>query len=332
MTTPLILDVDTGVDDAVALLYACASGDEVELIGATCVMGNVTVDQATRNTIEVLALAGRDDVEVARGAERPLVGDHQTYPVVHGPEGLGHHVPRERRPPSDRVAARLIVDAARERPGEILLVATGPLTNVAIALAEEPGLPDLLKGFALMGGAFARSGNATPAAEANIWMDPDAAQVVFRAFSGVRPERLPIGVGLDVTERALMSPDHLERACSPAPDSPLAAFLRDAVTFYMDFYGRERPGVVGAYMHDPLALAIAMDPSLARLVSTRVEVETGGRWTQGMTVADLRGLRHSPWQIGWEAEDNVRVALDLDEPAFTERLVERLRSLVAARA
>lgn len=326
-TTPLILDVDTGVDDALALLYACAS-PEVELIAATCVMGNVTIAQAVRNTLWVLDLAGRPDVEVAEGAGRPLVRDHEPFPVVHGSEGLGlvtPSAPTDR--PSERSAATLIADIARARPGEVQLVATGPLTNVAIAIAEEPDLPNLLRGFTLMGGAFAQGGNTTPAAEANIWMDPDAAQAVFRGFAGAAEEKLPICVGLDVTERVVLTPADLDAICGDATDDPIATFLRDAVPFYMDFYATTR-GLEGACMHDPLAVAVAIDPTLVTLRTTRVEVETDGRWTLGETVADLLGLRRSPWPVGWENDDNARVALDVDERAFTDRFVQRLRSLV----
>ena len=136
-------------------------------------MGNVDVDHTTENTLAVLELCGYADVEVAKGAGRPLVRDHMAFPVVHGARGLGEaELPPASRAPSDRDAARLLVETARERPGEVLLVATGPLTNVALALSEEPALPDLLKGFAIMGGAFDHQGNVTPAAEANIWVDP----------------------------------------------------------------------------------------------------------------------------------------------------------------
>jgi purine nucleosidase len=327
--TPLILDVDTGVDDALALLYACAS-PEVELIGATCVMGNVTVAQAVRNTLHVLEVAGRGDVEVAEGAAKPLVRDHEPFPVVHGPEGVGLVTPpTPARAPSERSAAELIVATARSRPGEVQLVATGPLTNVAIAVAAEPDLPNLLGGFAIMGGAFARAGNTTPAAEANIWMDPDAAQAVFRGFAGAAEPKLPLCVGLDVTERAVLRRDDLGAILEPAPGAPVAAFLRDAVPFYMDFYASTR-GLDGACMHDPLAVAAAIDPTLVTLQTTRVEVETDGRWTVGETVADLLGLRRSPWPVGWEVDDNARVALDIDERAFSERFVGRLRALVEA--
>jgi purine nucleosidase len=328
---PLILDVDTGVDDALALLYAVGS-PEVELIGATCVMGNVSVEQATENTLAVLEVAGLGDVEVATGAARPLVRDHVPFPVVHGDRGLGRAAPD---PPaasaSSRSAVELIVGSARERPGEVLLVATGPLTNVATALREEPRLPELLRGFALMGGAFARGGNVTPAAEANIWVDPDAAAEVFAAFSGAADDRLPICVGLDVTERAVLRRAGLDEICAPAPSSALGRLIDEATSFYMDFY-LAVAGEDGCRLHDPLALAIAIDPSLARLETTRVEVETGGRWTLGETVADLTGIRGSPWAVGWEPEGNARVALDVDEDAFLERFTERLRGLVEARS
>jgi purine nucleosidase len=326
---PLILDVDTGVDDALAILYALAS-PEVTLIAATTVMGNVDVDHTTENTLAVLELCGYADVEVARGAGRPLVRDHMAFPIVHGARGLGEaELPPASRAPSDRDGARLLVETARERPGEVLLVATGPLTNVALALSEEPALPDLLKGFAIMGGAFDHQGNVTPAAEANIWVDPEAAQAVFRGFAGAPEAKLPVGVGLDVTERVKLDRDGVNEMCAAAPDSTLAAFLQGSVPFYIEFY--ERYGSSdGASMHDPLALAIAIDPSLATLQTTRVEVETDGTWTRGATVTDLRGIRRSPWPTGWMPEDNARVAIDVDAPAFMTRFVGRLAALVEA--
>ena len=328
---PTILDVDTGVDDALALLYAVASR-ELELIGATSVMGNISVEQATENTLAVLEAAGRGDVEVAQGAARPLGRDHIPFPVVHGERGLGRaDPPPPAGRPSTRSAVELIVGSARERPGEVLLIATGPLTNVALALREESHLPDLLGGFALMGGAFARGGNVTPAAEANIWVDPQAADEVFTAFSGADDTRLPICVGLDVTERAVMRRPDLDAVCAPAPDSPLGRLIEGATSFYMDFYAAV-VGEDGCRLHDPLAVAIAIDESLARLATTRVEVETDGRWTMGETVADLAGVRGSPWPVGWEPESNARVALEVAAEEFMDRFVERVRSLVEARA
>jgi purine nucleosidase len=328
---PLILDVDTGVDDALALLYAVAS-PEVDLIAATCVMGNAGIDDIVANTLAVLEIAGRGDVEVARGAGRPLVRDHTPFPIVHGERGLGRADPLPAvRAPSERDAARLLVETARERPGEVLLVATGPLTNIALALGQEPDLPDLLRGLAIMGGAFAHAGNVTPPAEANIWVDPEAAAAVFRGFSGAPPAKLPVCAGLDVTERVRMTHEDVASVIEPSRDAPVARLLREAVPFYIEFYETwGEPG--GAAMHDPLALAIAIDPALATLVTTRVEVETEGTWTHGETVADLRNRRLSPWAMGWEQDDNARVALEVDAAAFLDRFLGRLRSLVEAQS
>ncbi len=182
-----------------------------------------------------------------------------------------------------------------------------------------------------MGGAFDHIGNVTPSAEANIWWDPEAASAVFRAFSGAPEDKLPICVGLDVTEQVRMTYADVEAVTGSAPDSPVGRLIREAVPFYIEFY--ERWGdLKGAAMHDPLALAVAIDPSLASLQTTRVEVETGGTWTRGATVTDLRGIRRSPWPGGWMPEDNARVALDVDAPAFMDRFTERLRSLVEAGA
>jgi purine nucleosidase len=327
MAIPLILDVDTGIDDALAIAYALAS-PEAELIACGTVMGNVTIDQATRNTLVVLEAAGASGVEVAEGAARPLVNDHEPFPVVHGEEGLGRAVlPVPSGEASDRSAAEMLVARARDLPGRVLLVATGPLTNVALALGLEPSLPDLLGGFAWMGGAYARGGNATPAAEANAWVDPDAAAAVFRAFAGRSADGLPIGVGLDVTERVKLTAAQLASIVAAAPGSRLATLLGDAVPSYLEFSDRHgSPG--GASMHDPLAVAIAIDPGLATLVGTRVEIETDGTWTRGMTVADLEGIRHSPWPVGWETEENARVALEVEADTFMGRFLERITTLV----
>jgi purine nucleosidase len=271
-------------------------------------------------------------VEVARGAARPLVREHVPFPIVHGELGLGRAAPP---PPtatvSPRPAVELLVTTARERPGEVLLVATGPLTNVALAIREEPRLPELLGGFGLMGGAYAHVGNVTPAAEANVWVDPLAAAEVFTAFAGVDEDRLPICVGLDVSERAVLRRFDLDAVCAAAPDSLLGRLIDDATSYYLEFYASV-VGEDGCQLHDPLALAIAIDPSLATLTTTRVEVEVDGRWTLGETVADLTGIRGSPWPVGWQPEANARVALDLDEELFLKRFVERVGGLVEARA
>jgi purine nucleosidase len=327
---PAILDVDTGVDDMVALLLAAAS-PEVELVAATCVMGNAHVSKVVRNTLHVLELAGLGDVEVAAGADRPLAQPWEPFPVVHGNEGLGAYEPPEPdRAPSDRTAVDVIVDTVRARPGDLLLVATGPLTNIATALEREPALPEMLRGFTLMGGAFREGGNVTPRGEANVWMDPEAAARVFHGWAGAAPAQLPRCLGLDVTEKVVMTRDDVEEICRPAPSSPLADLLLLAIGHYIDFYA-STSRFEGACMHDPLALAAAIDPSLCAWTETRVEIELDGRFTRGETVTDLYGIRRSPWSE-WQPEDNAVVATSVDAPTALARIVDRVRSLVEARA
>lgn len=328
--TPLILDVDTGVDDMVALLYAAAS-PEVELIGATTVTGNVHVDRTTRNTLTVLEMAGLGEVEVARGAAKPLVQPWQPFPVVHGEEGLGGFTPpAPTGAASTRDGATLIVEEAHRRPGEILLVATGPLTNVALAVEREPKLPELLRGFSLMGGAFREGGNVTPRAEANVWMDPEAAARVFAAWSAAAPAELPRCLGLDVTEQVVMGREDVEAACAPAPDSPLARLIREGIGHYIDFHA-STGRFAGASMHDPLALAATLDPTLCGWASTRVEVELQGRWTRGETVTDLFEIRRTAWS-DWASDDNAVVATSVDGQRVVRQIVNRLGSVVEARA
>src|SRR5689334_9628317 len=164
-TIPLILDVDTGIDDSLALLYAAATPD-AELVAVTCVGGNVDAHQVERNTRAVLELAGRTDVEVALGRDRPLVRPIETTPETHGPQRLGRaELPPPSRPLSERDAVDLLIDEARRRPGEITLVTCGPLTNLALALLREPELPALLRSWVLMGGAYRHPGNTNPTTE-----------------------------------------------------------------------------------------------------------------------------------------------------------------------
>ncbi len=231
--------------------------------------------------------------------------------------------------PSSRDGATLIVEEAQRRPGEVLLVATGPLTNVALAVEREPRLPELLRGFALMGGAYREGGNVTPRAEANVWMDPEAAARVFTAWSGAAPAELPRCVGLEVTEQVVMTREDVEAACAPAPDSQLARLIREGVAHYIDFYAST--GKAGASMHDPLALVALLDGSVCDWAATRVEVELEGHWTRGETVTDLFEIRRTPWSE-WASEENAVVATSVNGPEVMRRIVERLASLVGARA
>jgi purine nucleosidase len=340
---PLLLDVDTGIDDALALLYACAS-PEVELLAVTCIGGNVNARRVAENTRAVLELAGRDDVAVALGREQPLVKPLETSTETHGPRGLGYaELPPARRPLEHDEAASRIVEVAQARPGEVTLVTLGPLTNLAVALDREPSLPSLLAGWVLMGGAYRAPGNTTPTSEWNIHVDPHAAKAVFAAWAR-RSSSLPLAMGLDVTERARFGPEHLRHLAVRAGAQPIEAaglarepmevigsvaanpvlrFVADALRFYFEFHAKY-DGFYGAFIHDPFAVAAALDPGLVRGQAVAVDVESGAGLAHGMTVADWRGLTRKP--------ANLDVAIDGNASAFIDRFIERVGNLAASRA
>ena len=347
---PLILDVDTGIDDSVALLYAVAS-PEADVVAVTCVSGNIDAERVGINTRSVLELAGRTDIEVAMGRRVPLVRALETTPETHGPQGLGHaELPPPARPLSDRHAVDVILDEARRRPGEITLVTLGPLTNLAIAVLREPDLPRLLKGWVLMGGAYGAAGNTTPTTEWNIHCDPDAASIAFRAWADAieRHPTVPraLALGLDATERLRIGTDEMVAIASRAgsrPDdaialrrgedpmapvhsvasNPIVRYLADALRFYYEFHAHY-DGFYGAFLHDPQAVAAALDRSLVTTEAVFVDVETRGSITTGMTVADTRRL------LG--RTPNVDVVRTIDADAFLGRLVERIGGLAADHA
>ena len=311
MSIPLLLDVDTGVDDAVALLLA-ASRPDVEIVAVTCCAGNVEVEQAVANTLAVLELCGLRHVEVAAGPARPLVEPLRTA-TSHGPRGLGYaDPPPARATASGRFAPDVLVEKARRRPSELLLVATGPLTNVALALRSEPALPQLLRRLVVMGGAFDHPGNTTPVAEFNVAVDPEAAHAVVAGFA-TAAER-PLLVGLDVTDRARLRPEHVAAVGS----GPVATFVEQALRVKFELNG----GFVR--LHDPLALALALDPSLGASRPAAVDVELTGSLTRAMTVVDWDGL--------WGRAANAEIAVEVDYERFAAEIVSRLADLDAAAA
>jgi purine nucleosidase len=329
---PLIIDVDTGIDDSLALLYACGSPD-AEIVAVTCVAGNVEARQVEVNTRAVLELAVRPDIEVALGREIPLVRPLRTTPETHGPRGLGYaQLPPPSRPLSRRHAVDLLIAEARARPGALTLVTLGPLTNLAVALQREPDLPRLLRRLVLMGGAYRSRGNTAPTSEWNIAVDPEAAKAVFDAFGAPDLPARPLALGLDVTERAKFTPEHLEQLALAAgevtpqgsdPSNPVVRFIADALRFYMEFHSRF-DGFYGAFIHDPLALAAALDPSLVRTEALAVDVELEGTLTTGETVTD--------WRRTWGRPPNVDIAVDADIQTFFERFIERLAALARVRS
>jgi len=319
----LIIDVDTGIDDALALLYACAS-PEAEIVAVTCVSGNVEAEQVARNTLAVLELAGRGDIEVALGRRVPLVRPLTTAPETHGPRGLGYAtLPDAAAALSSRHAADLLIEEARRAPGELTLVTLGPLTNLAVALQREPDLQRLLAGLVMMAGAYRSPGNTAPTTEWNVAVDPEAMAAVLAAWADHPEVPRPVALGLDVTERAKMTPGHLSdlhRRAGDPPASALLAFIDDALRFYMEFHSRY-DGFYGAFIHDALAVAAALDPALVRTEALTVEVELAGALTSGETVTD--------WRRVWGREPNLRVAIEADIGAFFDRFIERVGGLAA---
>ncbi len=306
--TDIILDCDPGHDDAIALLLALGS-PELNLLGVTTVCGNQTLEKTTANAIRVLDHVGRDDVPVAAGADRPLVRDRHVAAEVHGETGLdGPDLPPPSRPPEPAHAIDWIAMTLVGRPDPVTLVPTGPLTNIALFLARYPELAGQVERIVLMGGAIGE-GNVTPAAEFNIWADPEAAHRVFT--SGIDLTM----VGLDVTHQALLGPADVARLRSSGKAGTLVA---DLFEFYVQFH-RRRYGWEGAPVHDAVAMAHVIDDGLLTTEHVGVIVDTGPELSRGRTHADRSGL--SDW------ERNCHVAVGIDSDRFRELLIARISSL-----
>jgi inosine-uridine nucleoside N-ribohydrolase len=305
VSTPIVIDCDPGHDDAIAILLALAS-PEVELVAVTTVAGNQTLEKTTRNALKVLELAGRADVPVAAGAERPLRRELRTAAHVHGESGLdGPDLPDPTAAPVAAHAADLLAELLR--PG-VVLVPTGPLTNVALLLERHPGVTGRLERIAWMGGAIGE-GNVTPAAEFNAFVDPEAAAVVFG--SGIEVTM----IGLDVTHKALFTRAHADRLRGAGKAGRAVAELSD---FFQRFH-ESRYGFDGSPIHDALAVAVVIDPSLVETVECNVSIETASELCDGRTVVDRWHVTGLP--------PNAKVGIDVDAERFLELLVERISSL-----
>jgi purine nucleosidase/pyrimidine-specific ribonucleoside hydrolase len=326
MTSPrrVIIDTDPGVDDALALILALQS-PALQVEAITTVSGNVQVELATRNALTVLGLFPPDRrPPVAQGVDRPLTRPLATAAHVHGDDGLGgascllSAVAQPRYPaasatPTSRDAVTYLLDLIRSSPGELTLIALGPLTNLAHALRRDAHTFRQLAEIVVMGGAVTVPGNVTPVAEFNIYVDPEAAQVVLA--SG-----LPITlIGLDVTERVRLTAGMIDHYVRPLGSS-LGHFVVDCTAQTIQFSTRvERPP--GMAMHDPLAVAALIDPTLVHTVPLSIQVETRGKFTTGMLVADRRPLHDD-----LKAPANVRVALEVDAARFLEMFLHRLQT------
>ncbi|MGI9649255.1 MAG: nucleoside hydrolase, partial [Acidimicrobiia bacterium] len=281
MARPIIIDTDPGQDDAIALLLALAVPDELNVLGITAVAGNVPLDLTTHNSLMMTELAGRPEVPVYAGCDRPMVRPLVTAEYVHGKTGIdGANAPDPTITPADGHAVDFIIETARATPG-LTICTLGPLTNVGVALDRAPDIKDNVEQLVLMGGGFFEGGNTTPAAEFNIYVDPQAANIVFR--SGIPLVMMP----LDVTHKALTSDERIEafNALGNASGAATAGMLE-----FFERYDMERYGTVGAPLHDPCVIAYLLEPDLFNGRHVAVSIETESELTMGMTVVDWWGL------------------------------------------
>jgi pyrimidine-specific ribonucleoside hydrolase len=304
---PIVLDVDPGIDDAIAILLAVRS-PELDLRAVTVVFGNVELDLGVTNALKILELAGRTDIPVARGAEAPLVAQPLTAKNVHGENGLGNAVlpdPAAKLYPGS--ALRLMAETLSASPEPVTLVPVGPLTNIAIFLKAYPELRPKIREIVSMGGTAAEVGTVKPMVSFNILNDPEAAAIVYR--SG-----LPVTmVGLDVTLETVLTPEHTRRFAGST--AAVARFVDAVVRFHGEV--RDADGLV---VHDALAVGTLIDPTFVRTEALPVDIELAGDLTRGMTVVDRRADR--TWKDA--APVSTRVSLEVDAERFLSLLLDRL--------
>lgn len=315
MAKKIIIDTDPGIDDAMAILFALAA-PELDVVGLTTVFGNVETPLATRNALHLLEFAGKPHLPVARGAERPL---HVTFrgpaAFVHGTDGLGEtNQPPPTSKPAPQAAAQFIVETVMANPGEITLVPVGPLTNIALAFMLEPRIVQQVAEVVIMGGAATVNGNVNPAAEANIYTDPHAADLVFTAGWPITM------VGLDVTTKVIMDEPYL--AALRTPGRKTGAYIYEIVRFYLQFHYHVHH-MYAAHTHDPSAIAYLIDPTLFHTQQGSIRVITEGL-ARGHTLMDRRGHWSRPNE--WSTHLPVNVCLDVDAPRLLALYQERIRA------
>lgn len=307
MALPIILDCDPGHDDAIAIVLALAS-PELDVKAITSSAGNQTPEKTLRNVLRMLTLLQRQDIPVAGGARKPLMRELIIADNVHGESGLdGPALPEPDFAPQSVTAVELMAKTLRESPQPVTIVATGPQTNVALLLNSHPELHDKIARIVMMGGAMVL-GNWQPAAEFNIYVDPEAAEIVFQ--SGI-----PVAMaGLDVTHRAQIHGLDIERFRQLG--NPVATIVAELLDFFMEYHKDAKWGFTGAPLHDPCTIAWLLKPELFTSVERWVGVETQGKYTQGMTVVDYYFLTGN--------QPNTTVLLDVDREGFVDLLAERL--------
>ena len=323
-TTPrrVIIDTDPGTDDAMAIILALNS-PELKVEALTVVPGNVDGRQGLENALKIVSLAGRCDVTVAGGAQHPLNQKLITAQFWHGKNGLADvELPPSKCQADPRFGPDLIIEMIHKYPHAITLIPVGPLTNIALAVSKDPSIAGLVKDIVIMGGSIT-GGNVNGAAEANIYNDPEAAQIVFNAGWMVTM------VGSDVGERTLITRKYLAQLQSS--HGPQSDFIAKIADFYLT--RSEKSGYSGAAMYDPLAVGIALDPTLGTLKEMHVDVETKGEYTRGETVANRMGsnennvLHGDHYEIEGviELKPNARVCLASDADRFLQLFVSRVK-------
>ncbi|HFP9334654.1 TPA: pyrimidine-specific ribonucleoside hydrolase RihA [Raoultella planticola] len=307
MALPIILDCDPGHDDAIAIVLALAS-PELDVKAITSSAGNQTPEKTLRNVLRMLTLLQRQDIPVAGGARKPLMRELIIADNVHGESGLdGPALPEPDFAPQSVTAVELMAKTLRESPQPVTIVATGPQTNVALLLNSHPELHDKIARIVMMGGAM-MLGNWQPAAEFNIYVDPEAAEIVFQSGIPV------VMAGLDVTHRAQIHGLDIERFRQLG--NPVATIVAELLDFFMEYHKDAKWGFTGAPLHDPCTIAWLLKPHLFTSVERWVGVETQGKYTQGMTVVDYYFLTGN--------QPNTTVLLDVDRDGFVDLLAERL--------
>lgn len=307
MALPIILDCDPGHDDAIAIVLALAS-PELDVKAITSSAGNQTPEKTLRNVLRMLTLLQRQDIPVAGGARKPLMRELIIADNVHGESGLdGPALPEPDFAPQSVTAVELMAKTLRESPQPVTIVATGPQTNVALLLNSHPELHDKIARIVMMGGAMVL-GNWQPAAEFNIYVDPEAAEIVFQSGIPV------VMAGLDVTHRTQIHGLDIERFRQLG--NPVATIVAELLDFFMEYHKDAKWGFTGAPLHDPCTIAWLLKPELFTSVERWVGVETQGKYTQGMTVVDYYFLTGN--------QPNTTVLLDVDREGFVDLLAERL--------
>lgn len=346
--TPVLLDADPGIDDALAIAYLVAEhyARRIDLVGLVCTAGNVQLEDTVRNALAWLTLAGAPDVPVAAGAAGAIRVPHVFTPETHGPRGAGYAELTEKdattrttttptamlptttaKSVDPRSGAQLWVDLARSHPGELVAIVTGPSSTLAHALELEPALPGLFRSLVVMGGTFCgHPGNTTPVSEWNVDVDPEAADRVCLAWENARiadPAITPmLWCGLNLTERAVWTPERSESLLASA-DTPLTRHLVDALRFYFEFHDAMGEGYL-AQVHDPFVAWLALRPELVSSLPVNLRVECAGAHTRGMTVVDTRGHRGRP------VNANIAIRVDSAGPGQLDGVLDEVVAAIAS--